>query len=291
MRTMLSVGAERVARVGLVLLMLPLPATGWAQTPTLETQAAPIGAPAAAPAASAPAATAPATSTQLDEARELIKTGDHDRAIDLLRATIARPGESTENLREAYLLLIKTYVFLGNDFKFKSQGREASNLNYRAARELIAEVLEVPALRHTQPEPATDYPPKMITFFAEVRSRLFGAFRVIALEPPTALVLLDGDTLGVPPGESAPGGSDLPIGSHAVTVRAAGFKELNDTITISPNATIERNYVLEKRRGAAWYASRAAGALGLVGGAIALFSRNGKSDSPEPLLPGAPPPP
>jgi hypothetical protein len=206
---------------------------------------------------------------------------------------IARSAERPDEQREAYLLLIKTYVFLGNEYKFKPQGREASNLNYRAARELITEALSIPALRPIRPEPASDFPPEMITFFAEARNRLFGTFRVVGLEPREAVVLLDRDTVRTEPWEPGPSMGDLPVGKHTVTVRAAGHKDLIEAITISPGATLERTYRLEKRRGPLWYAGRAAGALGVVGGAIALIAgsrKDGTTDTAQPL-PGAPPPP
>jgi hypothetical protein len=261
----------------------------------------PVAASAQAPAASRPDSVSVATTpmsasegaTALAEARELIKNGDYDRAIETLRATIARSARNTEVLRDAYLLLIKTYVFLGNDYKFKPQGREASSLNYRAARERIAECLSIPALRQVRPEPATDYPPEMIAFFAEVRGRMFGGFRVVGLEPPNAIVALDGQPLTASHGETGPGVSEMPVGTYRVTVRADGHKNLDETVTISPSATLERSYRLEKRRSALWYSAWVAGAALLVGGAAALISNSG-GDNGTPAaqpLPGAPPPP
>lgn len=239
------------------------------------------------------AAQAPATATATDalaRARELIKNADYDQALEVLRAEIARPGLPTETLREAYLQLVKTYVFLGNDYKFRPQGREASNLNYRAARDQIAALLAIPALRDTRPEPATDYPPEMIGFFAEVRSRMFGGFRVIGLEPRIAVVMLDGDTLGMSDAGMLPSVIDLPVGPHPVAVRAPGYEDLEETITISPGATVERSYRLEKRRTATWYATRWGGAAVVVGGVVALLARGGSDGGPSPL-PGPPPPP
>jgi hypothetical protein len=238
----------------------------------------------------APAAAQAASTDALTRARELIKNADYDQALEVLRAEIARPGIPTETLREAYLQLIKTYVFLGNDYKFRPQGREASNLNYRAARDQIAALLAIPALRDTRPEPATDYPPEMIGFFAEVRSRMFGGFRVIGLEPRIAVVMLDGDTLGMSDAGMLPSAIDLPVGPHPVSVRAPGHEDLVETITISPGATVERSYRLEKRRTAAWYATRWGGAAVVVGGVVALLARGSSDDAASPL-PGPPPPP
>lgn len=229
----------------------------------------------------------------LDQARELIKDGDYDHAIEILRAAIERARSRVATLRNAYLLLIKTYVFLGNDFKFKPQGREASNLNYQEAKALIAECLGIRELRHTHPEPASEYPEEMIRFFAEGRSRIFGSFRVAELEPAGAVVLLDADTLRALPGDSLIGDVDLAVGKHLVVVRARGYKDVTEEITISPNSTLERPYHLARRRGAAWYATIGAGAAGVVGGLIALVASGGESSTTPALepLPPAPPPP
>ena len=67
-------------------------------------------------------------------------------------------------------------------------------------------------------------------------------------------------------GETAPAIGDLPVGSHAIAVLAPGYKELNETITISPSATLERRYTLERRRGAAWY-----GTKGLTRSRVTIF--------------------
>lgn len=251
------------------------------------------------PASLVPRAVAQATSPEqtrkagdpLDVARELIKAGDYDRAIEVLKAAMAGGRGEPTGRRDAYLLLIKSYVFLGNDLKFKPQGREASSLNYRAAREMIAECLGVKELRHTRPEPVSEYPPEMISAFIEVRGQVLGAFRVAGLEPPHAVVLFDGDTLRARPAEVMPGEVDLPVGRHQVVVQAPGYRTVTDEISISPNSTLERSYQLKRRRSRAWYATVATGAVGVVGGLIALAVGGGrKSASAEPL-PDPPPPP
>jgi hypothetical protein len=241
------------------------------------------------PVAAAQDASAPQGS--LETARELIKNGDYDQAIEQLRGSIERERGNPEHQSEAYLLLIKTYVFLGNDYKFRPQGREMSNLNYRAARELITQVLSIPELRHLRPEPASEYPPEMITMFAEVRSEKFGSFRVVRLEPEDAAVTFDGAPLGSTPNDPMPGDTDLPVGKHVVRVTAPGHVEVTDEVTISPNSTLERSYQLTKRRGTWWYATRGA-ALALVVGTVAvLANRTTDEDLGPEDLPGAPPPP
>ena len=228
---------------------------------------------------------------RLSDAREMIKSGDYDHAIDVLKTAIAERRSTLGHLREAYLLLVKTYVFLGNDLKFKPQGREASNLNYKAAREMIAECLRIRELRHTQPEPASEYPPEMISAFAEVRGQVFGSFRVASLEPRNAMVFLGGDTLRALPADSLLGDVDLAIGPHLVVVRAAGFKDVTEEISISPNSTLERSYRLPKRRSRTWYATVATGTIGVVGGLVAVLTHGGGSTPTAQPLPGAPPPP
>ena len=248
----------------------------------------------AAPAASVAETAAPrdTVASALDTARELLRDGDYDRSIEVLRAALEVARTDTSKLRDTYLLLIKTYVFLGNDLKFKPQGREASSLNYQEARRLIAECLGTPALRHTYAEPASQYPPEMLGFFSEARHRLFGAFRVQEVFPANAVMLLDGDTLRVPPGETTAGDVDIATGAHVVVVRAPGFTERVDHITIAPDVTLERSYRLVRRKSALWYATRGAGAAGVLGGLIAAFAgkRNTSTASASPL-PGAPDPP
>jgi hypothetical protein len=226
---------------------------------------------------------------QLDAARELIRSGEYDRAVEVLKGSIARDRTWVPRLEEAYLLLIKTYVFLGNDLRFKPQGREASNLNYQEAKRLIAECLSIPELRHLQPEPASEYPPEMITFFAEVRGQIFGSFRVLEVKPPGAVVQLDDDTLRVLGEGPHLGDVDIPIGAHSVVVKAPGYQSVTEQITISPGATLERSYTLKKNRGATWYAAIAAGAAAVVGGVLAIAGGGGTT--PEEPLPEAPPPP
>jgi hypothetical protein len=225
----------------------------------------------------------------LDQARELIKSGDYDRAIEDLKGVIGKERTKVATLREAYLLLIKTYVFLGNDYKLKPQGREASNLNYKAAREMIAECLRVKELRHTQPEPASEYPPEMVSFFGEVRARLFGSLIVSGTTPVGASILLDGDTLRILSEKNAFGDVDLTVGRHAILIRYPGYQDLTEDITIPPNSTLERSYQLKKRRGRLWYASRVGAAIG-VASLVAVLTKP-RAERPPTPLPTAPPPP
>lgn len=226
----------------------------------------------------------------LSEVRELIKTGDYDGAIENLDGLIEGARGSTATLRDAYLLLIKTYVFMGNELRFKPQGREASRLHYDAARLRTEECLGIEALRHTRPEPATEYPQEMIDLFAEVRGRIFGSFRVVSLDPRDAVVTLDGDTLVAAPGDSLPGDVDLAVGPHRVAVAREGRQPVVEEITISPGATLEKSYVLRRARTRAWYATTIGATLGVVGGLVALIAGGGGGDEgpgplPEPPLP------
>jgi hypothetical protein len=242
--------------------------------------------------AQTPEAAAPGVAAQLQQGRELLKQGDYDRAIEVLRGAVDASHQDPAMLREAYLLLAKTYVFLGNDFKFKPQGRMASSLNYKEAKSTIAEMLAVPELRHTLPEPVDEYPPEMHALFDEVRHEVFGAFRVIGLEPADAVVLLDADTLGTLPGETTLGEVDLPVGKHAVLVQKEGYEDLAEEITVSPGSILERSYTMKKRRGKTWYGAWIGGSVALIAGVAALVAAGsdqaGSSVQP---LPGPPPPP
>jgi hypothetical protein len=241
--------------------------------------------------AQTPAAPPPAITDvgPLDQARDLIKSGDYDRAIEDLKGVIGKERTRIATLREAYLLLIKTYVFIGNDYKLKPQGRELSNLNYKAARELIAECLGLKELRHTQAEPASEYPPEMVSMFGEVRAQLFGSFSVSGTEPAGATVLLDADTLRTLLGKSTLGDVDLTVGRHVVVIRYPGYQDLTEAVMIPPNSTLERSYQLQKRKGKLWYATR----IGAVVGVVALVAglRTEKPPATEEPLPPAPLPP
>ena len=235
---------------------------------------------------------AAARSTTLDEARELIKNGDYDRAIEILKSAVAESRGRIEETRDAYLLLIKAYVTLGNSLKLRPQGREASNLNYKEARELIAECLRIRELRHTQPEPAYEYPPEMIAFFAEVRSRIFGSIRIVGLDPPDAVVRLDGDTLRAREPGGVPGDVNVATGAHQMTIRREGVRTVTDEVVISPNSVLERSYRLNRKRGGVWYVTVAAGAAAVAVGAILLGQKSSPSaTATEQPLPGPPPPP
>src|SRR3989442_15287298 len=73
----------------------------------------------------------------LQNARESIKNGRYDQAIQTLEDVIGHPQVRTETMRTAYLLLIETYVYRGNDSRCKEPGRQASLQNYEKARARI----------------------------------------------------------------------------------------------------------------------------------------------------------
>lgn len=226
----------------------------------------------------------------LQRSQDRIRSGDYDGAIEILKTTIAGARADTSVLRPAYLLLAKSLVYLGNDLKRRPQGRSSADLNYAEAKRRIAECLSIRELRHTRAEPVEEYPEEMVRMFDEVRSEIFGSFRIIGLQPPDATVLLGADTLRIPPGETLPGDVNLAVGGYVVKVGRTGYRTLTDPIRISPNATLERSYVLPKKRGRMWYATRAgAGAL-IAGGTVALVRWINRDDPLDPL-PEAPPPP
>jgi|SRR5580765_1452033 len=240
-----------------------------------------------------PAPPAPATpqssTAELDAARDLIRNGEYDGAIELLKRAIGA-GQSAQ-LRDAYLLLIKTYFFVGNDLKFNPKaGREAANLNYQEARKLIQECLRTPGLQHTVPVPASDYPSQMIEAFNEIRGTMFGSFRISRLEPRDAVALLDADTLRAFPGDTLLGDVDIPVGKHLVHLRAEGYKSVDEEVVIPPGSVLERSYQMIHQRSAVWYATASTLAVGAVAGVVALFQRHSNGSEPG-NLPDAPPPP
>lgn len=279
----------KLVRLFLVVIMLgtALPAGALAQSPP----GAPPAETASAVADSTQVAAMPPEQA-LAQARELVKSGDNDRAVELLKAALVARALPTALQRDLYLQLIKTYVYLGNDLRFRPQGREAANLNYRAARERVAECLAIPALRHTKPEPVTDYPAEMVRLFGEVRAERFGAFRVVGVEPAEATVRFDGETLKLS-ASGVRGDDDLAVGPHRVEVSAPKHRTLTETVTITPGATLERSYSLTRNRGARWYVTRGALAVGVgVGLGLLVGHGNGQGGTTaESPLPAAPPPP
>jgi hypothetical protein len=221
-------------------------------------------------------------------AAELIKTGQYERAIELLRDSIERATD-VEFLRECYLLLIKTYVIRGNDYRLDDP--LTADLWYGTAEETIRSCLLTSGLRHTRVDQTADYPHEMIDLFARVRGELFGSLRIVELEPRDALVTLDGDTLTASP-DGTREEVDLLAGPHMIVVQRAGFAPLTEEIAITPGSTLERPYRLSKRRGPWWYASAAgiatAGIVAIV--QLTAGSDDGRPSSPEPL-PGPPDPP
>jgi len=244
----------------------------------------------AAPLAAQPA---PLDSDPLGTAREYLKNAEYDQAISLLKESIeetqARIQGGTARLRELYLLLIKTYVVRSNASRFEPQGLETSRLYLEAARRTTEECLRIHTLRDTRPDPGGDYPPEMFALFNEVTAEIFGSLRITKVTPPEATVIFDGDTLRAEPdGVTAAG--NIPAGSgHLLVIRADGYRDLTEELTISPNSTLERPYALKKNKGFVWYASR--GAV-LAGGAVAVaLLAGGSSDTPPEPLPGPPAPP
>ena len=223
-------------------------------------------------------------------ARELTGDADYDRSISVLKQALAWANLPAPRRREIYLLLIKNYVYVGNDFKFRPQGQEQSNLNYQEAKRLITQCLRTRDLRHTKPEPVTEYPPEMVAFFKEIRAQIFGSFRLLDVTPIHAFATLDGDTLRNLPGEPKKGDIDITVGQHLLVVGAEGFKPTTERITVTPGVFLEKSYRLERRHGPWWYAARWVGAAGVVSGVAAIAASGGGGSSLEPL-PGAPDPP
>jgi hypothetical protein len=102
---------------------------------------------------------------------------------------------------------------------------------------------------------------------------------------------LDADTLQALPGETEVGETDLPVGRHSVLVRAPGYKDFTEEITISPNSTLERSYSLQKKHGKGWYAAIGSGVAVTAGAVVAIASANGGTTSAAEPLPGPPNPP
>jgi tetratricopeptide (TPR) repeat protein len=229
----------------------------------------------------------PTPQTSLDRARELLKLGEYDDAIELLKQSILEAQQSPSPLRQAYLLLIRTYVMRGNRYYLEEPG--TAELYYQQAKRTIRECLSRSDLRHTQANPQED-PPQMVDLVNGVRGEIFGSFRVLELTPPDATITMDGDTLRAKPPEETIGAVDVAVGPHQIEIHRDGYPPLVEDITISPNSTLERVYELRKRRSRLVYAGLAGlAAAGVV--AIGVLT-GGTTEQPKATpLPDAPAPP
>jgi len=221
----------------------------------------------------------------VSEGRHALKYGEFDLAAQDLRAAVdlagSHPGRR-EQLGQAYLYLISTYVQRGNWYKNEPYGRETSDLFYREGRRCIEECLSRRELRHLRAEPPTRFPPEMHALFDRVRLERFGTFRVVQVSPPEAEVLLDGELV---PADSAlvlREESDVSAGEHEVVVRCSGYRDLVEKVLIAPGELTDRVYNLKRRRGVLWYTGRSALVLGAAAAAV-LFTRPEEAGPRSPL--------
>src|SRR5262245_53068822 len=110
----------------------------------------------------------------LQEVRELIRSGQHEAAIEAARkakeAVEAGPTDP-ERLVQAHLLVALSYVNYGN-FQANERRPMAAETLYKEARAALEAGLTVPALRTVQLDRA-EYPPEMIELFERVRAEKF----------------------------------------------------------------------------------------------------------------------
>jgi hypothetical protein len=229
----------------------------------------------------------------LHEVRDLIRRGEHEAAISAAQdaKTAVEAGVSDPaRLAQAYLLVAFSYVNYGN-FQANERRPMAAETLYKEARAALEQGLSnVAPLRAAQLDPA-EYPPEMIDLFTRVRAEKFGGLRIIALDPPDAVVMVDGAVLSPLPGETALGDPALPIGAHTITVERSGYTMQTETITIAPNSWQERPYRLAKKRGKKFYGLLGAGVAAAVGGVAALVAGGDTATPGAEPLPGPPPPP
>lgn len=225
----------------------------------------------------------------LVKARELLREGEHQAAIELLRPAIDEMVQQLvayrENLREAYLLLVNHQVQRSKKF-FRDGDRESGRLWREDAKTTIAECLETPGFSDVAPDPARD-PADMFDLFDEVRREIFGTFRVVELDPPQARVHLDAESLGNGEEGLPLVRSNLESGFHLVVVRAEGYKDLTDEIDLSAGTTLDVKYALEKEPGWGTWTMRAVLAGATVAVVASLAKKGGSSPGPlpEPPLP------
>ena len=229
----------------------------------------------------------------LQRARDLIYTsGDYDGAVRTLREGIDWQRPPDAKLREAYLLLIDSIVYLGNANVADPGGYSTAQILYDEARTTIAQCLKIKELRQTRPEPDSLFAPETKRFFTEVRQQILGGFVVRDLQPGDAIEKLDGDTLRALPGVGVRGDLDLLAGVHSMVIQREGYGDYVEEIHVQPGVTTTRDYALKRHRGWKWYATRVGGVAVVSGGIVALVASGGENASPaEQPLPAAPGPP
>jgi len=223
----------------------------------------------------------------LEHARALINTAQFDEAIRVLEHVKDQTKSTLEEQRETSMLLILSWVLLGNTIQQASPASAESN--YRQARSLTEELLLSRDFRHTQPDSLA--PPEMVRIFEEVRRDALGTFRIQELEPDKAIAVLGVDTLGVLPDGTARGALDVIPGSYDLVIHAEGYHDLAIPIEIAASSNVvQPAYELKKKRSKIWYVG---GGLAAVAGglAVALSVGGGSASEPESPLPGPPPPP
>jgi hypothetical protein len=227
--------------------------------------------------------------SSFEQVEQYLMHGDYDHAFNLLKELVGEleASDDVERLRKAYLQLIDTYVERGNWYRSNGQLENAA-LYRQQAREWVVKCLQTRELRDTYPENRLLYDQVMFDLFDDVRAELFGAFRVIELSPPQAFVTFDGDTLtAVPDGSISV--SNIPGGEYPVSVSYDGYDTITDMVTIVPATTLERPYLLKKKRGFLWWTVWGAGVTAAVYGITTLVT--GSSDSPTPTDSPLPEPP
>jgi hypothetical protein len=236
------------------------------------------------------------TSSEIDDALarvpSLLADGSYDLATELLNSILPAVENDSERLRGVYLQLIRTYFTRANYFASRLREREAAKLFYREAETLVLQCLLKDELRNVKPEPPEEYPPEMVAAFARIRSENFGSFRILSLDPKSALVTIDGAPLervvGHEPDSLGLMLRDLEVGAHEIVMQADGYRTVRDEFRISPNSTIERSYSLSKARGVFSYLSWAGGIA--AAGVLAWVFLGGEEAGPV-FLPGPPAPP
>jgi hypothetical protein len=254
--------------------------------------AAPSGAGAPPPAENAPQPSRLYTPEEIDAELQripgLLVEGSYDLATALLNSMLSEVREDTARLRTVYLLLIETYITRGNYFAYRLRERETAKLFYKEAEHLVLECLRTEELRDVTPAPPEDYPPEMVEAFEKIRSENFGSFRILSLDPLHAAVEIDGTFVPRGRGTESSLIRNLAVGPHEIVIRSDGYRPVRDQFRISPNSTLEKSYALEKPKSAGWYISR--GAVLVAAGTLTWLMIDSGS-SPDPVLPGAPPPP
>jgi hypothetical protein len=237
------------------------------------------------------AVSAPAPPPDLDYVLDQLIRSDknYDEAGKILEGIIEDASSDVAVTQKAYLALVEMYITSANDQESQGNDFLAGEMR-KSAVSTVEQCLDQPRLRYTRAD--TTAQSEVQELFARVRAKKFGSLTVSVLQPPQAVVTLDGEPLPLSPATGLPADESIYANrEYTIEVRADGYQPIVEKIEILPGTAYDRPYELEKKK--PWWRQRAV-ILPVVAlataGVVLGVSGGGSPAAEEPLL-GPPQPP